>query len=869
MIRVSIYRNSYDTQGAVVSLESIVQRIRTGARGLIEKTRYCHALAISDPETYRAYKEKELPAPTFSGIFPKKKRQGKSISKHSGLVVIDVDGLTAEQIAELLAGLAENPYVVLAFISPSGNGIKVIFRVDPIPADFREHKGAYTEAKAFLDGEAEQLGFEVDTSGSDCNRLCYLAYDPQAIYNPEAPSIDWDIEAWRTAEREQTERREQVIRESDDLPADATALDFIPNDCDYETWRNVGMAIKDAGFGVEVFQRWSGGRRKRSTGEWVAEDIQTHWNRYNASGITWGSVVHLAKQNGYEGFPKQTQRKTVRLKDVRFRFESVLDPIEKAREFLIDFLKSAKNLFALRTDTGTGKTETAITYALKKQVVLGMGNTNLASEVTERAWEKHIKAFRFRGIASDDASDGYMPCVHRERFKILRDKGFNPYLWVCGACDVSSECKQRGYLSQPQQARDANLVALPFPMAFLDPRLRRFAKLYKPTGRDALIFHDDIPIGSLFYEVKLSQGRLRQLAADWQGTPAATWAKTMLRCMAERKWEALKRFSFPARDISEVVTEALTHVLDPLSGAIVTPEDYIKNPSVDISTNEACAKLPQVDSEAFDTLMLLQRFWTRYPRVADAPFIYDVPTETFTFSLPPEPYQDRRKTLKLGFASATLDKSLMERIFPGIAFYDTNRTEWAEGARFYQLSTNRNPRATVLLPSDQQEETCLSRTGIEYYERAIDFIKANPNERHAVISYKQVIDEKKQELDALGVVSAWYGNLAGLDTEFDGVRYFHILFAPYVQPSDIDHLAKQIFGNETEPLIRDADSELSRGEDGEYADARVASIFDALVVGEVLQAIGRARLNLYPNSVIFYSSLFHRLGDEPKWRGVV
>ena len=143
----------------------------------------------------------------------------------------------------------------------------------------------------------------------------------------------------------------------------------------------------------------------------------------------------------------------------------------------------------------------------------------------------------------------------------------------------------------------------------------------------------------------------------------------------------------------------------------------------------------------------------------------------------------------------------------------------------------------------------LNETGADYYDKALGFIKAHPNEKHAVLSYKVVIDEKQTELDAHGVKTAWFGNLAGLDEAFKGVKNFHILFCPYVKPSDVDSLCKQLFGNDETRLMRDGDGNLERNADGTYADTRAQQVNDALVIGELLQAIGRARLNLYPNRV--------------------
>ena len=129
---------------------------------------------------------------------------------------------------------------------------------------------------------------------------------------------------------------------------------------------------------------------------------------------------------------------------------------------------------------------------------------------------------------------------------------------------------------------------------------------------------------------------------------------------------------------------------------MIEPDEYLSSEQVDFSTAEACHKLPQIDKEGFDTATMLESFWEQYPRVEDAPFFFDTTTDAFTFYRPPRPYIFN-KSVRFGFASATLDPKLINAIFPDIEFYNANTTEWDQPrAHLYQLRTNRNPRATVL-----------------------------------------------------------------------------------------------------------------------------------------------------------------------------
>ena len=63
-----------------------------------------------------------------------------------------------------------------------------------------------------------------------------------------------------------------------------------------------------------------------------------------------------------------------------------------------------------------------------------------------------------------------------------------------------------------------------------------------------------------------------------------------------------------------------------------------------------------------------------------------------------------------------------------------------------------------------------------------------------------------------------------------------ILGDPELDERDIRRCAKRLYGDEETPLI------FERDDTGRYVDERAQRVSEAAVVGEVLQAIGRARL---------------------------
>jgi hypothetical protein len=76
--------------------------------------------------------------------------------------------------------ISSDPHVMSAFISPSGNGLKVIIK---IPSDIENHK-------RYFDALGEHFNSDkFDISTKNVSRVCYESYDPD-IY------INMDSEVW-------------------------------------------------------------------------------------------------------------------------------------------------------------------------------------------------------------------------------------------------------------------------------------------------------------------------------------------------------------------------------------------------------------------------------------------------------------------------------------------------------------------------------------------------------------------------------------------------------------------------------------------------------------------------------------------------
>ena len=120
----------------------------------------------------------------FAGEFQKRSKSG--IVSFSGLISLDFDKFkTFKDAKDFKETLKEVPYTFLAFISPSGNGVKAVFK---IPQDDLEGYKQYFDAiKQFFSMP------EFDKGVSDFSRVCYESYDTD-IY------VNYDSEIWTQKE---------------------------------------------------------------------------------------------------------------------------------------------------------------------------------------------------------------------------------------------------------------------------------------------------------------------------------------------------------------------------------------------------------------------------------------------------------------------------------------------------------------------------------------------------------------------------------------------------------------------------------------------------------------------------------------------
>ncbi len=132
--------------------------------------------AYTDEKEAKAFKATHFNYATFSGTFHK--RKDEKLIKHSCLICIDLDNLGAE-LFWIRETVNKDPLTIMSFISPSGDGLKVIFCIEP---KRYSQEFYYRAISKYLSNKCS-LSQEIDPSCKDVSRACFLPCDPNAYLN--------------------------------------------------------------------------------------------------------------------------------------------------------------------------------------------------------------------------------------------------------------------------------------------------------------------------------------------------------------------------------------------------------------------------------------------------------------------------------------------------------------------------------------------------------------------------------------------------------------------------------------------------------------------------------------------------------------
>jgi BT4734-like, N-terminal domain len=145
-ITISMVQRAASTKTVEVDARTLLCAIKTGRwQRQIRTISRKFQRALNQTGDYKTAKravdadKKALPAIMFSGRFSR--RANEALIEHSGLLCADLDGDSFNgELPLVREKLSQNPHVWALFVSPSGDGVKVIFRV---PADASLHGDSF------------------------------------------------------------------------------------------------------------------------------------------------------------------------------------------------------------------------------------------------------------------------------------------------------------------------------------------------------------------------------------------------------------------------------------------------------------------------------------------------------------------------------------------------------------------------------------------------------------------------------------------------------------------------------------------------------------------------------------------------------
>lgn len=171
--RVSYFKGTkVTTELKSMDIFTVLEEIKTEKyKSLIANVRL-----LTDKDDRNDLKRSSLPMVTFSGTF--KARSKTQLKKSSGLAMMDYDGI--DKLQDLIEIVNKDKYTFASFISPSGNGLKVLVKIPPVAND-EVYKEYYQELQRHFDKYAK-----TDDSTKDISRGTYLSIDKNLFINPDS-----------------------------------------------------------------------------------------------------------------------------------------------------------------------------------------------------------------------------------------------------------------------------------------------------------------------------------------------------------------------------------------------------------------------------------------------------------------------------------------------------------------------------------------------------------------------------------------------------------------------------------------------------------------------------------------------------------
>jgi hypothetical protein len=166
------------------TISTILEEIKTGKYrpGIVYLRK---SLAENKTEAYNKAK-KSLPAFTPSGKFVGG-RKLEFLADYSNCIILDIDKLSTNDLQNAKHLANQSEFTFASFISPSGNGLKILVKIN---SDKANHKEAFLLVQVHYESI---LKLEIDKSGKDVTRLCFYSWDENLYLNENSKIFETKV----------------------------------------------------------------------------------------------------------------------------------------------------------------------------------------------------------------------------------------------------------------------------------------------------------------------------------------------------------------------------------------------------------------------------------------------------------------------------------------------------------------------------------------------------------------------------------------------------------------------------------------------------------------------------------------------------
>ena len=260
-MKLNFYNHFKDQQTHTAELDEIVNRI-------------LHDEVLrAQTDVYRAKRLKEVKQQTpLFGVAAR--MEGGKAKQHvkalTGLTLVDVDGLSAEQAADVRRRAAQDVHTLMAYVTISGGGVRVLCRYElpdaakPLEVQMERYTQTFHAVNDYYE---RQLGVTADRQCSNVTRLSGLAHDTGCIYRPGAtPFTAAELEELRSnraAADKERKRQKASLKRIQQLYDEVIRPEVEGDGARYESGRHndyvmrVGYKLNEFGIPQEDALTWA------------------------------------------------------------------------------------------------------------------------------------------------------------------------------------------------------------------------------------------------------------------------------------------------------------------------------------------------------------------------------------------------------------------------------------------------------------------------------------------------------------------------------------------------------------------------------------------------------------------------------------